>query len=330
MSVYKEETRYIRESIDSILNQTYKDFEFIIVGDTPQPDRDRVFSIIEEYSSKDTRIKFIPNETNLGLTKSLNVGLSYCKGKYIARMDADDISLPTRLEKQVAFMDANPDVLASGAWLDLINENGDNLNMIYAYSSDKKENRLKILLNSILGHPVAIFHRIINNKPIKYDENVIYAQDYSLWVEILKYGEISNIGEVLLKYRITEGQISSAHIEKQQECARVAQRNAFIQLYDFPLDESFLNLLADYSIKFNNQIIEEEAKSRFCDFFQKVRVSKINYDAIKFLVELYINYFSKIIPKRRCHFIYDITWKNPKLFLILEFNYISDKMSRKI
>ena len=101
MSIYSEEEEWIRESIDSILNQTFSDFEFIIINDNPN--RDKNNSLLTEYTRIDNRIIIITNEENIGLTKSLNKGLEIARGKYIARMDADDISLPTRFEKQVDF-----------------------------------------------------------------------------------------------------------------------------------------------------------------------------------------------------------------------------------
>ena len=149
MSVYKEDTRYLREAIESILNQTYTDFEFVIVGDTPLSDRERVFGVIREYALKDRRIKFFPNENNIGLTKSLNVGLSHCSGKYIARMDADDISVSTRLEKQVVFMEANPKILASSAWFEFIDEEGNYSGNIVRHIASAEQICLDILKISL-------------------------------------------------------------------------------------------------------------------------------------------------------------------------------------
>ena len=102
MSVYNEPTEWITQSIDSILNQTFRDFEFIIINDNPE--REENESLLNSYSQKDKRIVVIKNEQNLGLTKSLNIGINEAKGDYIVRMDADDYSFPERFEKQVQFM----------------------------------------------------------------------------------------------------------------------------------------------------------------------------------------------------------------------------------
>jgi glycosyltransferase involved in cell wall biosynthesis len=107
MSVYNESEEYLRKSIESILNQTYTDFEFIIILDNP--DNKKARDILKEYENKDDRIVLLENEKNIGLAPSLNRGVKVARGKYIARMDADDIALPQRFEKQVYFLENNPD-----------------------------------------------------------------------------------------------------------------------------------------------------------------------------------------------------------------------------
>lgn len=327
MSVCKEETRFLREAIESILNQTYRDFEFVIVGDSPQSDRERVFSVVEEYASKDSRIKFFPNDSNIGLTKSLNVGLKHCTGKYIARMDADDISVPERLEKQVAFMEANPHILASGAWFEFIDENGVHLGDIIRHIESSDQIRMDILKNTVMGHPISIFHRIINNTEVRYDETMTYAQDYMLWVWILQYGEISNIQEVLLLYRINSNQITSRHGIEQQECAKKAQRNAFKLLYGFPIVETFMDVFSSMTINNVKDLPEKKAMKGFQDFFTQVKVSKKNYYVLKYLMDIYIKHFSHVTPKKHYHFLYDLTKRNKMLMLWSEADYIYHRIT---
>lgn len=109
MSVYGEPLEWLREAVGSILQQTYTDFEFIIVNDNPE--REELDGFLRESATGDRRIHIIRNPENIGLTKSLNIGLRECRGRYVARMDADDVSHSTRFEKQVAYMDAHPDVV---------------------------------------------------------------------------------------------------------------------------------------------------------------------------------------------------------------------------
>ena len=130
MPVYNGE-KYLKESIESILKQTFRDFEFLIINDTSTDESEKIIR-----SFKDSRIKLIKNEKNIGLTKSLNKGLDLAKGEYMARMDADDISLPKRLEIQVAFMDKNPKIGVIGAWAKVIGES--NKKYIKTYSNFEK------------------------------------------------------------------------------------------------------------------------------------------------------------------------------------------------
>jgi len=327
MSVYKEETGFLREAIESILNQTYKDFEFVIVGDTPLSDRERVFGVIREYALKDRRIKFFPNENNIGLTKSLNAGLSHCSGKYIARMDADDISVSTRLEKQVVFMEANPKILASSAWFEFIDEEGKHTGNIVRHIASKEQIHLNILKNTVMGHPVSIFNRIINNTEVRYDETMTYAQDYMLWVWILQYGEISNIQEVLLLYRINSNQITSRHGIEQQECAKKAQRNAFKLLYGFPIVETFMDVFSSMTINNVKDLPEKKAMKGFQDFFAQVKASKKNYYVLKYIMDIYIMHFCHVIPKKHYHFLYDLTKRNKMLMLWSEADYIYHRIT---
>ena len=122
MSIYKEPLEWLHESIDSILYQTFKDFEFIIICDNPEYKEG--IELLNEYRKKDDRIIIINNVKNIGLTKSLNKGLAVAKGKYIARMDADDIAMPNRFEHQITYLDKNTDLVAIGSSVSIIDEKG--------------------------------------------------------------------------------------------------------------------------------------------------------------------------------------------------------------
>lgn len=323
MCVYKESTNFLRESIESILNQTYGDFEFVIVGDTPESDRERVFGLIEEYAQNDKRIIFVQNEKNVGLTRSLNIGLKYCSAKYVARMDADDISLPTRFEKQIIFMEKNPHILASSTWYEEFSECGKQ--KIMRTDSNPKHLRVGILYNCIMSHPASMFRRIIEDEEVRYDVRYKYSQDYALWLWILQHGDISICEEVLLKYRITDGQISNSKKIEQQECAKAVQRRAFVEMYNFPEDNTFLRVLSDCTISRNNTIPEDIMKHAFRDFLAKTRLSKKNCEAVRSLIIFYIKYCSSFSSKRSYAFIYDISRKNLKIFMLFECEYFYNR-----
>ena len=153
MPVFNTPVSFLKEAVDSIINQTFKDFEFIIIDDGST-------GSCREYleSLSDPRIRIIHNEKNLGITKSLNIGLREASGKYIARMDADDISIPLRLEKQFAFMESNPDIILCGSKKVTIGKKRP-LALLWKHSMiDMEEYRIKMLfVNPGPSHPTAFF-----------------------------------------------------------------------------------------------------------------------------------------------------------------------------
>lgn len=229
MAVYNEPLEWMKLSIESILNQSYRDYELIIVNDNPCRLESSVY--LTEISNRDNRIRVINNEINIGLTKSLNKGLSIATGKYIARMDADDIALSMRFEKQVAYLDEHDDVMVLGASVREIDERG-NLGKNRNKSDSYEYLRTMILLESPVVHPVSMFRRIINGEPIMYDESFRYAQDYALWASLIRDYKIVNLKDILLLYRVSSSQISQKNITIQNECAR----------------RTFERILTDYSM----------------------------------------------------------------------------------
>lgn len=213
MPVYNTE-KYLKESIESILNQSYKDFEFIIINDGST---DNSLNIINNYAQLDGRIKVISRE-NKGLVYSLNEGLNIAKGKYVARMDADDVSLPERLKKQVDFLEKHKeiDILATKASVigdatEVIkSKNEEKLNMLF-----KSEDARKILLNYwyCLAHPSIMFRKSILEKLQGYKE--YKSEDLDLWLRALKANfKIYKLNEKLIEYRIHKESKSNKDNEK--------------------------------------------------------------------------------------------------------------------
>lgn len=241
MSVYKEPTEWITQSIDSILNQTFRDFEFIIINDNPE--REENESLLNSYSQKDKRIVLIKNEQNLGLTKSLNIGINEAKGKYIVRMDADDYSFPERLEKQVQYMESHPEIVASGCYARLMNEEGKDIG--YSdISTDIKELKAFIPFRTPIYHPSAIIRRVIDGELLLYNESFRYSQDYELWSRLIEKG-IGNIPERLISYRTSKQQISSVHKNSMRDLD-VQVREYVLKRYYLCDDEECNKLLSLY------------------------------------------------------------------------------------
>lgn len=199
----------IQDALDSIFNQTFTDFNVVIINDGST---DKSEDIIKSYTDK--RILYYSNENNKGLIYTLNRGLDLCKGEYIIRMDADDIMMPTRIEKQVFYMDNHPQIVASGT--SIICFDNIHRNKLYTPPLSPEEINYKILLGSPLLHPTSIIRKkIIDHYNIKFNENYKHAEDYKFWYDLLQYGELANLKEPLLKYRLSPTQISSRHQNEQ-------------------------------------------------------------------------------------------------------------------
>ncbi|MEM0575269.1 glycosyltransferase family 2 protein [Flavobacterium polysaccharolyticum] len=266
MPVYNCEL-YIKEAIDSILNQTFTDFEFLIIDDAST---DKTVSIVKEYN--DCRIELIEKPVNTGYTNSLNYGLKVAKGEYIARMDGDDISLPNRFEKQIAFLDANPEVVLCGTAVKVIDSD-----RVIRYPEFNDYIKLEFLSQNCIVHPsVMIRKSILDFYSISYDTNKEPAEDYNLWVKLLNYGNLYNIQEVLLYYRVHSSQVSQKRFNLQVESSIETQ----LELLDFihnGKDESLSSLLNKifrnnkYSYKdimFFNQLKKDLLLANKSEFFE--------------------------------------------------------------
>lgn len=200
MSVFNAE-KYLASAIESILCQTYSDFELILINDQST---DGSKQIILEYAQKDPRIVVLENEENIGLTKSLNKGIAVAKGEYIARMDADDISVPDRFEKQVAFLEEHPEysfVSCIGRYID---ENGNPEQLRYFPETNEEIYAMMHKVDCVM-HPGVIFRRLDIAKIGNYCEDFRVVQDYDLWFRGMAAGyKFYNIQEPLVLFRRNE------------------------------------------------------------------------------------------------------------------------------
>lgn len=212
MSTYKEEEIFLRQAIESILNQTYKDFEYIIILDNP--DNDLHKRIIQEYTNDDKRIKFYVNEKNMGLTASLNKGLGLAKGKYICRMDADDISINNRIEIQKKYIEENDYDLIGGI-SQMIDENGKSIYSIKKVPTNMDKIKKALRYNQIISHPTWFGKKEVFDKLNGY-RNMPLCEDYDFTLRAVLNGyKISNIDETVLKYRMTSSSISRSNLYEQ-------------------------------------------------------------------------------------------------------------------
>jgi glycosyltransferase involved in cell wall biosynthesis len=206
---------YLREAVDSILGQSFRDFELIAINDGST---DNSADILRSYQNP--RLRFVENERNLGIIATLNRGLGMATGEYVARMDSDDVSLPERLAKQVAFMDAHPEVGVCGAWIRFI---GDASPVTARYPEKHESIRCQLLFSNALAHPTVIMRRaLLERYSLRYRDEYRSAEDYDLWRRCAGLFQLHNLPEVLLHYRVLSTGITHARGgELKETVARV-------------------------------------------------------------------------------------------------------------
>lgn len=255
MPVYNAENHLV-ESIESILNQTFHDFELIILNDGST---DNSESIITSFL--DVRIH--TENRKHGFIASLNAGLEKARGKYIARMDADDIMLPDRLSVQVAFMEKHPEIAVCGSFAEYFG----NLNRIV--NVEKKH--FNILLTMFTSNPLINPTTIIRRSALgmnRYVNSYPYAEDYKLWTDLVLQGQkFANIPQVLLRYRVSSSQVSSACRSQMDQSSKMIQLEFAEMIMDKVLDQN-----PDYLDRYNYLVkLTNEGYISYKIFLNKVR-----------------------------------------------------------
>ena len=228
------------EAVQSILDQTFTDFEFVIVNDGST---DNSIELLQQFNDK--RIRIINNDGNKGLIASLNIGLELCKGEYIVRMDQDDISLPTRIEKQVEFMDQHPEYGLIGSWFQ---DFGDNIeSKLVCYSSDDTQIRIRHLYQTHISHPTALLRNsVIKEHNLKFDPAFVHGEDYEFWVRMSSYCKLSNIPELLVLKRDHIHNITNKYAQTMQDtCAKVKLKQFHQMGLELHIDE--VNLYSKFA-----------------------------------------------------------------------------------
>lgn len=200
MPVYNARA-YLVPALDSILNQTYKNWELIAIDDCSTDDS---HLILRQYAELDERIRVFKNVSNIGVGETLDKGVKLAKGEFIARMDADDVSYSRRLEKQLLFLLENPDVIAVGGQCRLIDESGDKIGM-KIFPTDSS--RLYTMLYSAapIQHPTLMVNTHLLPKDFTWYDGWKKAQDLYLFFKLVNYGKLANVDEVVLDYRYYRG-----------------------------------------------------------------------------------------------------------------------------
>lgn len=300
MSVYNTKPSYLEEAVKSILDQSYSNFEFILIDDAS---KENIHALVKEIN--DPRIRYFRNSENKGLTVSLNRGIGYASGKYIARMDSDDLSLRDRFQKQVDYLEKNPSVSVLGT-----------RSVTFGYKKridqlplEHEKIKAALLLNSPLIHPTVMMRSSLVKKYL-YNEQFRTAQDYELWSRLIWKTKFANLPQILLKRRLHKNQISVAATDNQQENGQRI-RKKMIETMGISVDQPTLHLLEKVT---QMDLTTEEELQQLLEFSNHLirKNREINRYAEKPLIQV----LSKTLDN--ANFVYarnNCTWPVKKLYL---------------
>ncbi|WP_175620156.1 glycosyltransferase family 2 protein [Chryseobacterium schmidteae] len=275
MPVYNGE-KYLREAIDSILNQTFKYFELLLINDASTDNSEK---IINSYN--DSRIIYIKNEQNLGLIKTLNKGLDLAKGEFVARMDQDDISHSERFEKQLIIFKKNPEIGVCGTWFTLFRENHED--KIIEHPEYNDSIKIGLLTSCFIGHPTVMMRKkAIEN--YRYDVNYQAAEDFELWTRLVRVTKFYNIQESLLKYRFHSSNISVLENSVQVTNTKIITGNQlkYIDIANSEENIELCNILLVASSKFRYTDDEFRKLISFANQLEYQNLQKKVYNEKKF------------------------------------------------
>jgi glycosyltransferase involved in cell wall biosynthesis len=311
--VYNAE-KYLRQAVDSVLFQTYSNFEFLIYNDGST---DSSLDIIKSYI--DPRIRVIDLERNIGLIKLLNLAFNEAKGKYIARMDADDICLPNRFEEQVKFLEAKQEIGICGTYIQIIDTDE-----IVLKPTEDKDLRWWIFKGSPFAHPSIMLRKeVIERTQLEFNPNAYVVEDFEFWWQLAFHTKLSNLDQVLLKYRIHDQQESTAKKEIQYLNFRKSQSdfitklgvnsNKYIPEFIDQLLSKNLECTSDNFIKAWNFFEELFQEERAISFFGKDSIESQFKTQCQFLLQNMTHFNLRLLA-----YIF-----NPKFHQLLRFSNLN-------
>lgn len=293
MSVYNADLDILRESIQSILDQSYSNFEFIIIDDASDIN---LIHFIDQFS--DERINFKRNTENKGLTKSLNFGISLARGKYIARMDADDVSKSTRFEKQINYLKNNVTIGVLGTAARRFGSK----NNLLKYPTEHEEIKAGLITGSRLIHPSVMIKANLLKENL-YNENFRTAQDYELWSRLIWKTCFSNLDESLIKYRVHNEQVSFKKKDNQTDMAIKIRKNMLDKI-DENISQEKIELFSKVQ---NSELSSKDDLIKLKNLSNQLIV--LNKEKMNYSEEALIKIFSENLDK--ANYVYA---KNNRLF----------------
>ncbi|MBD3300521.1 MAG: glycosyltransferase [Candidatus Moranbacteria bacterium] len=301
-TVYNGE-KFLAQTIESILNQSYKNFEYIIIDDAS---KDSSVEIIKKFKQKDPRIKFFKNPKNQGITKSLNSALKKAKGEYIAVIDHDDVAQKERLQTEADFLNQNPDIFLVGTWSKYINQNGE-VKSYFKPKLDHKTLKKKLLTLNPIFHPSIMFR---NQGDLFYREKIFFCHDLDFCQRLVTDGKkLANIPQFLTNYRIYDKQTSMKNLihqklfaQKSNEFYKQRLKNKKDNYAEFDPSEIFKlntdNLDSEFILRNHISLNFRQNK------FQKTRkLCRKHFKQFGFSSRILIFYLTSFLPKKLIRFL---------------------------
>lgn len=235
---------YLGEAIDSILSQTYENIEILIIDDNSD---DGTLKVAELYANKYKRIKVVANSENVGIGHNRSIGIKHAKGKYICWQDADDISLPKRIEKQVTFLESRPQVGIVGGWMRFFNKDGDGL--VRRYAEDDVELRSKIFKYNPIAQPASMFRADCYKKVGSYDKTYRLSEDLEMFFRVGEKYQFGNIQDVVVKYRQSGTSLTATKLREMERITfKIRKKYKKSASYNYTFSDYVYNLAQKLSM----------------------------------------------------------------------------------
>ena len=273
MPIYNTNPQHLRVAIESVLKQSFKDFEFLILNDSPL--NKEIEKIVKDYANKDKRIKYYKNAKNIGISGSRNKLLKMAKGEYIAIFDHDDICVQDRFERQVKYLDEHPYIGVVSGWLEYFGSEN------FIHKTPEFDDKIKIFLtdNCYIAHTAAMIRKsVLIDNNIEYEEYYTPAEDYRLWARLMDVTNFYNIQDVLVKYRWDGNNTSVSNdkkMENKAEQIRIFIRDKHMFLYS--LYKKYYDKKTIFKIRLFGIIPLLKLKKNTVYLFEIIPIFKIRY-----------------------------------------------------
>lgn len=254
MPIYNTDPVYLKQAIESVFHQTYKDFELLLIDDASEP---YIREVIESYHDK--RLNYIRLKSNSGAAAARNIGIEKSKGEYIALLDSDDIALPERLEKQVKYMEKHPKIGCMGTSAEIIGDDSDNAGFT-KFKGHKEIERFLIFINcAFCNSSIMLRKSVLTKNHIFYNSEFVPAEDYGFYISLIGKTQFAFLNEVLIQYRYHHANISHKKCQVQLKNATYIKKQA-LTAYLVDFKENEIDLLCQF---LTNQSLSDQELPRF-------------------------------------------------------------------